>query len=167
MVETIFSNPWFIELILPFLLVFTLIFAILEKSKLLGDDKKQVNAIISLVIGLILVAFPFARNIVVYLIPFLAVCIVILFVFMLLFGFIFATKDGSVFGKGLKITFGVLFGLAVLVAVSWVTGGWDLIYSFVMERNMGQTILINLFILAIIGGAIAVVMSSGGKSSSG
>ncbi len=167
MVETIFSNPWFTDLILPFLLVFTLFFAILEKSKLLGDEKRQINATVSLVIGLIFIAFPFARGIVIKLIPFLAVCIVILFVFMLIMGFVLAKKEGDVLNKGLKVALGIIFGLAVLVAVLWFTGGWDLIYTFVMERDLGQTILINLFILAIIGGAIAVVMSSGGKSSSG
>jgi len=163
MVDSIFSHPWFVDFILPFLLVFTLIFAILEKSKMLGEEKRQINAIISLVIGLIFIAFPFARNIVVQLIPFLVVCIVILFVFMLIFGFITAKKEGDMLNKGLKIALGIIFGLAVLVAVLWITGGWDMIYNFVMARDLGETILINLFILAIIGGAIAVVLSSGGK----
>ncbi len=167
MVETIFSNPWFTDLILPFLLVFTLFFAILEKTKLLGDEKRQINAIVSLVIGLIFIAFPFAREVVVKLIPFLAVCIVILFVFMLIIGFITAKKEGDVLHKGLKITLGIIFGLAVLVAVLWLTGGWDIIYNSVMDKGWGESILINLFILAIIGGAIAVVMSSGGKNNSG
>ena len=36
---------------LPFVLVFTLVFAILQKTKLLGDNAKQANAIIALVIG--------------------------------------------------------------------------------------------------------------------
>jgi hypothetical protein len=166
MVETIFSNPWFTDLILPFLLVFTLIFAILEKSKLLGDDRKQINAIVSLVIGLVFIAFPFARGVVIKLIPFLAVSVVILFVFMLIMGFILGTKEGDVLNKGLKIALGIIFGLAVLVAVLWFTGGWDLIYNFVTEQGWAESILINLFILAIIGGAIAVVLSSGGKSSS-
>lgn len=167
MVETIFSNALFTDIILPFLLVFTLIFAILDKSKMLGEGKRQINAIISLVIGLIFIAFPFARDIVVRLIPFLAVSVVILFVFMLIMGFILAKKEGDMLNKGLKIALGIIFGLAVLVAVLWFTGGWDLIYSFVMERDLGQTILINLFILAIVGGAIAVVLSSGGKSNNG
>ena len=164
--ETILSHPFFTDLILPFLLVFTLIFAILEKSKMLGEEKKQINAIVSLVIWLIFIAFPFAREIVIKLIPFLAVSLVILFVFMLIIGFILAKKEGDMLNPGLKIALGIIFGLAVLVAVLWITGGWDIIYSFVMERDLGQTLLINLFILAIIGGAIAVVMSSGGKSKS-
>ncbi len=86
--QPIFVSSYFRDYILPFVLVFTLIFAILEKTKLLGDDKKQVNAITGLVIGLILIGTPFARDIIVKLMPFLAIFAVILLVFMLLYGFI-------------------------------------------------------------------------------
>ena len=44
MAEPIFISGYFLDYILPFVLVFTLIFAILTKTKLLGEDKKQINA---------------------------------------------------------------------------------------------------------------------------
>ena len=65
MVEPFFISPFFIEYVLPFVLVFTLIFAVLQKTKLLGDNTQQIDAIIGLVIGLFLIAFPAARDIVV------------------------------------------------------------------------------------------------------
>jgi len=163
MVESIFSNPLFIEYILPFLLVFTLVFAILDKTKLLGEGKKQINAITSLVIGLILIGFPFARGIIVQLIPFLVVCLVILFVFMLLYGFISGKKEGDVLNKGLKITLGIIFGLAVIVAVLWITGSWDFIFNYVVEGEYAGKIWMNVLLIAMIGGALAIVLSSGGK----
>ena len=43
------------EVLLPFLLIFTLIFAVLSKSKLLGEEKKNINLIISLIIALMVV----------------------------------------------------------------------------------------------------------------
>ena len=52
---TLLSHPIFVETILPFLLVFTLVFAVLQKSKILGDNKKQIDAIVSLVVGLLLI----------------------------------------------------------------------------------------------------------------
>ncbi len=164
MAETIFSSPIFMDIILPFLLVFTLVFAILDKSKLLGEGKRQINAITSLVIGLILIGFPFAREIIVKLIPFLVVSLVILFVFMLIFGFVSAKKEGDVLNKGLKIALGIIFGLAVIVAVLWITGAWENIYNFIVEGGYADKIWINLILIAIIGGAIAIVLSSGGKS---
>ena len=65
MADPIFISPYFLDYILPFVLVFTLIFAILQKTKILGEGKKQIDAIIGLVVGFILIAVPFARNIIV------------------------------------------------------------------------------------------------------
>jgi len=59
MVEIVFISPLFLNYILPFVLVWTLIFAILEKTNLLGEGRRQINAIIGLVVGLILIAFHF------------------------------------------------------------------------------------------------------------
>ena len=163
MVESIFSEPIFLEYILPFLLVFTLVFAVLDKTKLLGDGKRQINAIISLVMGLILIGFPFARDVIVRLIPFLVVSLVILFVFMLLYGFVSGKKEGDVLGKGLKIALGLIFGLAVVVAVLWITGAWDKIVDVVVIGEYSGKIWVNLLLVIIIGGAMAVVLSSGEK----
>ena len=43
------------DALLPFLLIFTIIFAILQKSNIFGQDKKKYNVIVSLVIGLLVV----------------------------------------------------------------------------------------------------------------
>jgi hypothetical protein len=40
------------DVLLPFILVFTIVFATLQKTKILGEDKKQFNVIVSLVMGL-------------------------------------------------------------------------------------------------------------------
>src|SRR3989338_2728060 len=135
-------SSYFLDYILPFILVFTLIFAILEKTKLLGDEKKQVNAII----GLILIGTPFARDIVVKLMPFLVIFAVILLVFMLLYGFIEGKKDGDILSKGLKITFGILLGIALIITLLFITGGWDKIF----QSSSGSTLLINGIVIVAI-----------------
>ena len=165
MVESVFAEPIFMEYVLPFLLVFTLVFAILDKTKLLGEEKRQINAIMSLVIGLILLAFPAPREIIVKLMPFLAVALVVLFVFMLLYGFISPKKNGDVLNKGLKITLGIIAGLAVIVAVLWVSGAWDVIYESLIKQEGAGRIWINVLLIAIIAGAMAVVLATGGEKS--
>ena len=65
MVETFFTNPLFVETILPLLLVFVLVFAVLQKTKILGEGKRQIDAIVALVVAMIFVAFGQATNIVV------------------------------------------------------------------------------------------------------
>ena len=168
MVEPIFISPLFVDYILPFILVFTLIFAILQKTQLLGDGKKQVDALIGAVVGLILVAFPFSRMMVVTLMPFLAVSAVILLVFMLLYGFVVGKKDGDVLNKGLKITFGIIIALALITALLMMSGYWDVVFDFMFNGNTGSQILVNGLIILVLAGAVIAVLfgdrGSGGKS---
>src|SRR3989344_1351569 len=51
-----FATAGGFDVLLPFLLVFTIVFAILEKTNILGEDKKNFNVIIALVIGALLVS---------------------------------------------------------------------------------------------------------------
>ncbi|MDD5650578.1 MAG: hypothetical protein PHF86_09215 [Candidatus Nanoarchaeia archaeon] len=46
------------EYLLPFLLIFTVIFAILEKLAILGKDKKNLNLMLALILGLLVVVQP-------------------------------------------------------------------------------------------------------------
>ena len=164
--ELILLNPFFQNYVLPFLLVFTLIFAILEKTEVLGKGKKQVSAIISLVVGLILIAFPYARNMIVVLMPFLAVVAVILFVFMILYAFA-AGKKENVLNKRLKILFGILIGISLAVMVIYASGKWDSIFNFIFKSTNSSQVWMNvLIVLVLVGAVIAVVASGKGSSSS-
>lgn len=44
------------DVVLPFLLTFTIVFAILEKTKVLGPDKKNLNSMVAFVIGFLVIA---------------------------------------------------------------------------------------------------------------
>jgi len=163
MVEPIFITPLFTEYILPFVLVFTLIFAILQKTQLLGEGKKQINAIIGLIVGLILIAFPFAREIVVQLMPFLAVSAVILLVFMLLYGFVMGKKEGDVLHKGVKISLGIILGLALITAILVISGYWSPVYDFMFDRPGTAQVWINILLIVIIAGAVVSVVATKDK----
>ncbi len=156
---TILSHPFFTEQVLPFLLVFTLIFAILDKTKILGEGKRQINAIIGLVVALMLIAFPFPRSIIVNLMPLLAVLAVIFLVFILLYTFASGESEFKT-PKGLKITFGILIGLALIIAILVLTGYWDLVLRAVFG-GAGSEIATNIFFILIIIAAIAVVLGAG------
>jgi len=165
MVVPILIHPFFLDYILPFVLVFTLIFAVLQKTKILGDGKKQIDSIVALIIGLILIAFPFAKDIVVKLMPFLAVSITILLVFMLLYGFVYGKTEMQ---AGLKITFLIIGGLALITVILIITGAWDYIYSMMFENEGGGQIWINVLLIVVMAGAvIAVVSGKKGESSGG
>jgi hypothetical protein len=150
-------SPIFIEYILPLLLVFTLVFAVLEKTQILGEEKRQVNAIIGFIIGVILIAFPYAKNIVVMLMPFLAVSATILFVFMLLYGFIVGKRGGDVLGKGWKISFGAILAIALVTFLLIVMDAWDYVYNLIFYEGRGY-VWVNALLIIIIAGAIIAVL---------
>ena len=160
MAAPFFINSFFLNYILPFVLVFTLVFAILQKTKLLGDGKKQIDAIVALVIGLILIAFPFARDIVVRIMPFLAVSIAILLIFMLGYGFIYQGKVEM--HKWLKIILMIIFGLALVTAILLITGAWDKVYETLFERSDMVQVWINILLVAVMAGAIVAVLKGKG-----
>ena len=45
----------FYSYLLPFLLVFAILFALLEKTKVLGKEKTNINVLVALLIGLLLI----------------------------------------------------------------------------------------------------------------
>lgn len=157
----------FTNLILPFLLIFVLVFAILQKSKILGDGKAQIDALIAMVIGLLLVGLPGPRDIVVNLMPWLAVGVSVILVFLILYGFV--AGDLSSTPKWMKITFGTLAGLFVVGVVLYVTGLWEPIYDALFgsaKTEIFSSILLVVIIVAAFVIAVATGKKGGSSSSS-
>jgi len=49
------DNLGLTDILLPFLLIFVIVFAILQKTKVLGEERKNLNIIVALVVGLLVV----------------------------------------------------------------------------------------------------------------
>ncbi len=162
MVDTVFSNPLFMEIILPFILVFTVMFAILQKSGILGKGKKQVDAIVSLVVALIVISFGKATGIIINLMPILAVALVVVLVFMILFGSLFGEE--LKLHKGIKIAGGILAAIVVAVAVLYNTGAWDWLINLFSGGSNALTT--NVIFVVLVVAAIAVVIGFSGKKAS-
>jgi len=140
-------------------LFFVVIFAILQKTKILGSDKAQMDALVSLAISLILIVTPPARNFVVNFTPWVAVGISVILVFLLLYGFV--AGDLSSTPNWMKVTFGILSGLFVLALVIYFSGIWtnDLVKSFFSIKDSGS-IWANILLVIIIAGAFAAVLAT-------
>ncbi|MDD5012144.1 MAG: hypothetical protein PHQ66_00650 [Candidatus Nanoarchaeia archaeon] len=151
------------KFILPFFLVFFLVFAILEKTKLLGE-KKQLHALISFVIGLIFVGAIYPVLVVNNLILFLTVTIVVVFVALLIWGFIFGDLKDTKLPKFLTIGLGILATIAIAIGIIWATGFLDDIQTY-LSTGIGGTIVTNIVFLIVIAIALALVMKgfSGGE----
>lgn len=158
----IFGAEWFNQIILPFALVFTLIFAILEKSKILGEDKHQINSIISLVIAFILIAVPQARTVIVQVVPVIAVLAVLVLVLMIMLGFVGGTTKEGNLNKGLGIAIGIISGIVLIAAVMWSTGWGMKIFEFGKSPDASifwQSVVFIVIIVVV----LAVALKSSGK----
>jgi predicted Abi (CAAX) family protease len=160
----IFDNPFFTEILLPFLLVFVVTFAILQKSKILANT--QVDAMVGLVIGLILIGVPGPRDVVVGIMPLLAVGVAVILVFMILYGFVAGDlSDDKNMPGWLKYTFMGLAALFTIWVVLFVSGlGTKILDSFGGSSDVWMNIVMIVLVVAVV--AVAMKGGKSGRSSS-
>lgn len=157
--ETILQHWIFSQFILPFLLMWALVFAVLQKTKLLGSGKQQLDSIVAFVVGLIFVGAIFPKVVVGNLILFLTVSIVIVFVGLLLWGFI-AGGDLSnpISGKYTKIIFGILLAIVLGGAVLWATGFSGQFMNLLFGQSWSSSFWNNIAFIVVISVALALVL---------
>ncbi len=157
--ETIFQNPIFTRFILPFAIIVSIIYAVLEKTKLLGEDKHQLNAIIAFSIGLLFVSFVSPTLIIQNMILFLSIAIIMLFVILLLWGFIFGKKEGFELEKGMKITLGAIVGVAFAFGILWATGMLGKIVDILFKQKWSGTFWTNFLFILIVVVSLVIILS--------
>lgn len=160
---TILQAPLLTDFLYPFLLLFFLSFGILEKTKVLGDGKMQLNALVSLVIGLIFVSAVFPKIIVGNLMLFLSIALVVVFVALVLWGFISGKAE---FPKKVTAFLGVILGIGVVIAVLWASGiGTSQFltntWAFLFDSSWSSSFWTNVIFVLFIAGAVAAVLIKG------
>ena len=165
MVETILQHPILTNFVYPFLIVFLIVFAILDKTKLLGEEKKQLNALLAFVIGLIFVSAVYPKIVVSNLILFLSVALVVMFVVLLLWGFIFAKEGGGVvFTQPMKWSLFAVVTVSAIIGILWSFGVTGKVYDFFFNQSWSSDFWTNLIFIVLIGIALGFVIK-GTKSS--
>ncbi len=171
MASSIFlQNTIFTSFILPFFLIFFIAFAILEKTKVLGENKGTINALISLVIGFIFIAAFNYSTVVNNLVLFLAISLVVIFVAMLIWGFV--SGEGGLSLKdhpGFRTILLVALLIAVVIGVIWafgipLTGENGSVTSLLFNQVWSQPFWTNLIFVVLIGIALALVIGLGNGS---
>ncbi len=97
--------------ILPFLMIFALVYGILSKSKLLGENK-GVHATLALVIGLLALQFDYVSNFFATIFPYAGIGISVLLVALILMGILTEEEESS---KWIFFGIGALIFLVVLL----------------------------------------------------
>ncbi|MBL7054260.1 hypothetical protein ISS05_00715 [Candidatus Woesearchaeota archaeon] len=159
-----------IDILLPFLLIFTILFAVLEKTHILGADKRNLNAVLSLVFSLIVIVphatgnYPAGYDPVQILnaalpsVSLIAVAIVMLLIMIGLFAhdkvMLGLTMPGWVALVSV-ITIVLIFGSAA----GWYASG----FNSWLESIFGSDALAIVIMLVVFGVIIAFI-TSGGKA---
>jgi hypothetical protein len=166
----------FFDVILPFLLVFTIVFGILEKTKIFGTEKvgekeftkKNIDAMVAFVVAFFVIA---AKEIVTSIktsLPMVALILVAIISLLMLIGAFVSGKDEFDFFKlfsGLKGWFAGTFIVAIIAIFLNSFGLLEPVYEYFSGR--GSAIFIVIVFVGILGGVVYFVFnsptSSGGK----
>lgn len=142
------------DAILPFVLIFTVIFAILQKAKVFGTESKKYNIIVALVVGLLVVIphitgqYPAGSDVVEIIntaIPAVSVLIIAVIMFLVLVGIFFETEAGGWVSS--------LVLLLSILAIVWIFGkaaGWWYNMPFWLDDPDLQALVVIILVFGII-----------------
>ena len=140
---------------LPFLMIFAMVYGILNKTKLLGDNK-GVQATIALAVGLLSLQFDYVTNFYATIFPYAGIGISVLLVALILMGL---TSEDITWSKYVWFGIGVVIFLVVLFTslsdFAWM-GGMGFTVSQARPAILAGMILLGL---------MALIVFSGGKKS--
>ena len=137
--------------VLPFILVFTLCFAILEKTNILGQNKKNLNIIISLVMGLLFLQNVYLVERVQFFLPNVAFAVIVFLMLLLLMGVSMGDAAGTMWANNWKWAALVLAVLALLWASTTDMAGFGFLDWWAsMDDSLKQMIFLGVFIALIV-----------------
>ena len=157
-----FQNYELTEVILPFLLVFTIIFTVFDKIKLFGEGKKNIHVMLAFIISLLTIIphitgrYPSGYdpiNIINSMVPGAAVLavVIILIIFLLgMFGSTWLTGNGAP-GWAMIIIFGVL------LYIFGTTVGWWTSPNNFFSSSWDSDLSMTLVALGVLGIAILFI----------
>lgn len=152
----------FFDVVLPFLLVFTVTFGVLEKSNLFGKDKKNLNAMVAFTVGFLVVAATQITTAIQLSVPKVAFMLIILISLLLLVGSLMKPAPEGLDFWGQLSNF-VKWPVGVIIAVSILTiflssVGWlEPIISF-FRTNIGSPVITTLFFIGVLIGVVYWMM---------
>ena len=152
----------FFDFFLPFLLFFAIIYAALDKTQVFGADKKDINAIIALVISLIASTTSWVIKGVIGFLPFVGFIALIIVAFLMLAAMVYGGNVEELFkNKWIKA------GAVIFVVLALALG---IYYGLGIDKMAGPGISISdedmaFLVMSIIGiVAFAIIIKGGGSS---
>lgn len=151
----------FFDVVLPFLLVFTVTFGVLEKSNLFGAGKKNLNAMIAFTVGFLVVAATQITQAIQLSIPKVAFMLIILISLLILVGSLMGKQEAGLdfFTKFTNLQSPlVIIIIVAVIAVFFSSVGWLQPIIDFFRVNIASPTLSSLIFLLIIGGIIYYII---------
>jgi hypothetical protein len=153
-VLNIWNDMGVFSYMIPFLLIFAVVFAILDKTKLLsgsgdGNENKWILAIISVSVGLLSLQFDFVSEFFAVIFPRFGVGLSIFLVLIIMLGFFIPMNEAKDGNKGQWIGWVVGIGVAI-----WSLSSWD---QWSGASGFGGWFVNNVWAIIILGALIAII----------
>ena len=159
------------DVVLPFLLVFTIIFAILEKTRILGQEdketpKKNLDAMVSFVVALLVVATNKVVTAINKSLPNVVLLIVVFLSFLLMLGIFWKSEEFDFKGKhpawytafSVILFIGLIFVFLDALTMDDGKTWLEYLLSFI-GKNSGGSVLGSIVFLGVTIAAIFVVVN--------
>jgi len=143
----------FFAYVLPFLLIFALVFGVLTRTQIFKDNK-AINAVIAFVVGLLALQFDFVPIFFSEIFPRLGIGLVIILALLILAGLFFDPKN-KLINYSLLFVGVIIFFVVLIQTAGWV--GWS--SGFWWYDNWLRI----LVVVIIIGLLVAIITSVGPK----
>ncbi len=150
------------DVVLPFLLVFTIVFAILEKTKILGVEKvdgkeitkKNINAMVAFIVAFLVIASTQLVSVINQVMANIILLLVLAVCFLLLVGVFLGTKEFTLadYPNWLKFFMVLMFLGIVLIflnALDWLNAVWKFLSNWPQEQVV--TVVFLIIIIGFIG----------------
>ncbi|MDO8555963.1 MAG: hypothetical protein Q7R96_02205 [Nanoarchaeota archaeon] len=171
------KNFGFFDVVLPFLLVFTIVFGILEKTKILGYEgttktpKKNLNAMVAFAIAFFFIAASNLVYVIQISLPAITMVLLILVVLMLLMGSLAAQSDTGfdIWGgsyKWVAITGMIFVFVAVIVIFLYAFGYLEPVFYYI-QNSLNKDLVATVGLIALVIIALYTILKSGSTETKG
>ena len=159
-----FEDIGIYDVILPFLLIFTIVFAILEKTKVFGTEeiegtkytKKNLNAMASFVISFMVIASSQLVEIITEVSSHVIILLLVSIFFLILVGSFYKEGEGVFLEGGWKILFMVIMFIGIVLiflnAIHVESGEtwWEYFWSFMVENWQADAVASVILLIVIV-----------------
>jgi hypothetical protein len=136
------------DVVLPFLLVFTIVFAILEKTKVFGTEtiegkeytRKNINAVTAFVIAFFVVASSKLVEIITTVSSYTVILLMLSILFLLLVGSFMKEGEGGFLKGQWNSFFMIMMFVGIVLIFIYALGWWDSMWAFFQFQTGGEVV---------------------------